>query len=409
MACQATAQETRGTIFGRVLDSSEAAVPGARVTAIQLETNIRVEAVTNVEGNYVLPYLNQGRYSLLVEKEGFSSVRRENIELRTQERLSFDFTLKPGQVAETVTVTAQSPLIQTASADFGQVISTNFINRLPVVGTNPLGLADMAPGVVPANPDSNVSDHGTSRIAINGSYGPGGVAGTGNQMTIDGAPAEVPRMSGVSYMIPMHEMVSEIKVVTAMFDASLGRTNGGSILVATRSGTNEYHGSAYYHIRDERFNANSWTNNYFGRPRGQTNYWMMGGTFGGPIRQNRTFFMLGIEKVRDLGTQNYRLRVPTERERQGDFSQTLNNQLQPIQLYDPLTTVMDDRGNFVSRQLFPGGQIPPARINPVGAAAAGLHPTPNYTVFPNQLSQVNYLDSTPLVTRSSSGRLASIT
>ena len=393
-ACQAMAQEMRGTIFGRVLDSSGAAIPGARVTAIQMETNIRVEAVTNMEGNYVLPYLNQGRYSLVVAKEGFASIRRENIELRTQERLSIDITLNPGQLTETVTVTAQSPLVQTASADFGQVISTSFINRLPVVGTNPLGLADMAPGVVPANPDASMSDHGASRIAINGSLGPGGTAGTGNQLTIDGAPADVPRQAGVSYVIPMHEMVSEIKVVTAMFDASLGRTNGGSILVATRSGTNEYHGSAYYHFRDERFNANSWTNNYFGRPKGQINYWLAGGTLGGPIRRNRSFVMLGIEKVRDLGSPNYRLRVPTARERRGDFSETLDNQLRPLQLYDPLTTVLDSRGNFVSRQPFPGGLLPPDRINPVGEAVAKLNPEPNYTVFPNQLGQVNYLTAT---------------
>jgi len=247
LVCQAAAQETRGTIFGRILDSSGAAVPEARITAIQQETNIRVEAVSNIEGNYVLPYLNPGRYTLVVEKEGFAAVRRENIVLRTQERLSFDFTLSPGKLAETVTVTAESPMIQTATADFGQVVTTTFINRLPVVGTNPLGLADMAPGVVPQSPDGGMATYTTSYISINGSFGPGGQSGSGNQMTIDGAPAEVPRMSGVSYVIPMHEMVSEIKIVTAMFDASLGRTNGGSILIATRSGTNEYHGSAYYH------------------------------------------------------------------------------------------------------------------------------------------------------------------
>jgi hypothetical protein len=393
LVCQAAAQETRGTIFGRILDSSGAAVPEARITAIQQETNIRIEAVSNIEGNYVLPYLNPGRYTLVVEKEGFAAVRRENIVLRTQERLSFDFTLSPGKLAESVTVTAESPMIQTATADFGQVVTTTFINRLPVVGTNPLGLADMAPGVVPQNPDGGMATYTTSYISINGSFGPGGQSGSGNQMTIDGAPAEVPRMSGVSYVIPMHEMVSEIKIVTAMFDASLGRTNGGSILIATRSGTNEYHGSAYYHFRDERFNANSWTNNYYGRPRGQLNYWLAGGTFGGPIRRDRSFFMLGTEKVRNVTTVNYQLRVPTEPERRGDFSQTLNSYLQPIQLYDPLTTVMDARGNFVSRQPFPGGRIPPDRINPVGAAVAGNHPQPNYTLFPNQLSQVNYLTS----------------
>lgn len=387
------AQEMRGTIFGRIVDSSGAAVPEARVVAVEQSTNIRIEAVTNLEGNYVLPYLTPGRYTLVVEKEGFATVRRENIVLRTQERLSFDFTLSPGRVAETVTVTAESPMIQTASADFGQVVTTSFIERLPVVGTNPLGLADMAPGVVPENPDGNVMTFTASYISINGSAGPGGRSGTGNQITIDGAPAEVPRLSGVSYVVPMHEMISEIKIVTALFDASLGRTNGGSILVATRSGTNAYHGSAYYHFRDERFNANSWTNNYYGQPRGQLNYWLAGGTVGGPIRRDRTFFTAGVEKVRDLGLANFRLRVPTELERRGDFSQTLNSLSQPILLYDPLTTVMDARGNFVSREPFPGARIPAHRINPVGAAVVAVHPPPNYTEFPNQLTRINFLTS----------------
>ncbi len=389
----AFSQETRGTIFGRVLDSSGAAVPGSRVQAVHQGTNLTTEAVTNAEGNYVLPYLIPGSYNLAAQKEGFARAVRENIILQTGERLMVEFTLQPGRLTESITITAESPMVQTASADFGQVVNPTFMMRLPAVGINPIGLADMAPGVLPQNPDGNTITYTTSYVAINGSFGPGRESGTGNQIAIDGAPAEVPRMSGVSYVIPMAEMISELKVVTAILDASLGRTNGGSIMVTTKSGTNEYHGSAYYHIRDERFNANSWTNNYYGRPRGQLNYWLAGGTIGGPIRRDRTFFMVGLEKVRNVGTVNYQLRVPTALERRGDFSQTLNSRSQPLLLYDPLTTVMDSRGNFVSRQLFPNAQIPPSRINEVGAAVASVHPEPNYTVFPNLLTQVNYLTS----------------
>ena len=386
-AATVSAQEIRGSLLGRIIDPSGASIPGAKVIIVNQATNLVVEVMTNIEGNYVAAFLAPGEYTLSVEKQGFNKATRGDVIVRTQDRLTFDFTLQPGSVTESITVTAASPMIQTSSADFGQVVNNTFMNRLPVVGVNPINLADMAPGVVPTTPDGNVMNYTTSRVQINGS------TGMGNQMTIDGAPSEVPRMSGVSYFIPMAEMVAELKVVTAMFDAAQGRTNGGSILVTTKGGTNRYHGSAYYHIRDERFNANSWSNNYFGQRRGQQNYWLAGGTINGPVLKDKTFFSLGLEKERNIGNVNYQFRVPTALERQGDFSQTLNSRSQALQLYDPLTTVLDARGNFVSRTPIPGARIPSGRINAVGGALANVLPTPNYLGFPNQLSQVNYLTS----------------
>ncbi len=394
LASLASAQEIRATIYGRVIDESGSSVPAAKVRIVNRATNVGTEVATNLEGNYVVAFLTPGEYSVSVEKQGFSRAVRDSILLQTLERLGVDFTLKPGSVTESVTVVAESPMIQTASAEFGQVVNSRFVTRLPGVGANPLGLADTAPGVIPNNPDGNLTTYTTSWVQFNGSTAQGNQQpGTGNQMTIDGAPAEVPRMSGVSYVIPMAEMLGEMKVVTAMFDAAQGRTNGGAILITTKSGANQFHGSAYYHFRDERFNANSWSNKYVRRARGQQNYWMMGGTLNGPIRKDQTFFSVGMEKERNLGTSNYNFRVPTALERQGDFSQTLNSLSQPLTLYDPLTTVMDARGNFVSREPFPGARLPAARVNPVGSALVNQYPDPNYLVFPNLLTQVNYLTS----------------
>ncbi|MGE5482858.1 MAG: carboxypeptidase regulatory-like domain-containing protein [Bacteroidota bacterium] len=379
----ALAQDIRGTLQGRVTDPSGASVPGAKVVVTNQATNVAIEAVTNLEGNYVIAFLTPGVYSLRVEREGFNKLTRPNVTLQTQERLTIDFTLTPGSLTETVTVMAEPPMLQTASADFGQVMDTRFLNRLPVVGMNPLAVADMAPGVVPITV-SSITDFNSSYVRINGS------SGTGNQMTVDGAPADVPRMSGVSYVFPMAQMVEELKIVTAVFDAAQGRTNGGSILVATKTGTNQLHGSAYYNFRDERFNANSWTNKYFGTPRGQENFWIAGATANGPVIKNRTFFSAGIEKQRNIRSQNWNWRVPTELERKGDFSQTLSPSGQPLRLYDPLTTVMSPSGTFVSREVFPNAMIPSSRINEVGAAVASQYPKPNFFGNPNQLGVVNY-------------------
>jgi len=382
-------QEIRGTILGQVTDQSGAAVPGAKVTIINRDTNVPVELTTNTEGRYVAPFLDPGNYVVAVEKEGFSKVVREKVVLQTQDRLTLDFVLKPGALSESITVTAESPLLQTASADFGQVVSNTFVNRLPVVGSTPLGLADMPPGVVPMYPDNTVTSYQSSYVQINGSPGPG------NQIAVDGAPVDLPRQQGTTHIIPMAEMVEELKVVTALFDAAHGRTKGGSMFLSTKGGTNSYRGSLYYHIRDERFNANSWTNNYRGVRRPTVNYYTTGAIFGGPIRRDRTFFNAGVEYMKNAATANFSFRVPTALERKGDFSQSLNGLLQPVQLYDPLTTVLDSGGRFVSRQPFPNGQIPPSRLNPTGEAIANVFPLPNYFERPNQLSQINHLASTP--------------
>jgi hypothetical protein len=380
----AFAQESRGTLTGSITDPTGAAVPGAKVTVVNGSTNISNSYTTNGEGRYVAPFLPPGTYQMRIEKQGFSTQVRDGILLQTQDRLTVDFTLQLGGVSETVKVTADSPILQTTSADFGQVVSNAFVNRLPVVGLSPLSLADMAPGVVPTSPDSNTGSIAAAVIQINGS------AGNGNQIAVDGAPVEVPRQAGTSFIIPMAEMVEELKVVTTLFDAAQGRTTGGSMFVSTRSGGNQFRGSAYYHIRDERFNANSWTNNYFGNPRGQVNFVTMGGIIGGPIRKNRTFFNIGWEYQNNRRLGTFQFRVPTALERAGNFSQSLSPQGPVVQIFDPLSTIIDSAGRFVSRTPYPNATIPPAQINPTGAAIAAVYPLPNFLDRPNQLSQINH-------------------
>ena len=164
-----------------------------------------------------------------------------------------------------------------------------------------------------------------NEIAVNGGNG----TQKGNDVTIDGSPALAPRQSGLAVGVPMTDAVQEFKIVTTMFDASLGRSNGGALSITTKSGTNEYHGTAFYYTQNEALNANAWENNRVGIPHPMVDMYSFGGTVGGPVRvpkydgRNRTFFFFGYEKDRNGNHAVGLAYVPTAAMRQGDFSKTL--------------------------------------------------------------------------------------
>ena len=205
-----------------------------------------------------------------------------------------------------------------------------------------------------------------------------------------------PRQSGLAVGIPMTDAVQEFKIVTTMFDASLGRSNGGAISITTKSGTNEYHGSAFYYTQNEALNANAWENNRVGIPHPLVDMYSIGGTIGGPVRlpkydgRNRTFFFFGYEKDRNGNHAIGRAYVPTAAMRQGDFSKTLASRGAPLVLYDPLTTVVNAAGTFQSRMVFPNAIIPSQRLNPIGVAVLGKLPAPNIDLDRTQINTPNW-------------------
>jgi hypothetical protein len=210
----------------------------------------------------------------------------------------------------------------------------------------------------------------------------------------------------------MADAVQEFKVNTTMFDASLGRSNGGSIAVTTRGGTNSFHGSAYTYFRNRVLDANSWTNNRLGLPKPSTKFNMEGGVIGGPVilpkynGRDRTFFFVGFERVESVRAFIRQGRVPTELERIGDFSQTLAPNGQPLKIYNPFSTVLDSSGRFVSRAEFPGAKIPQNLLNPVGAAVMAQYPSPNIA-GPAQIGRENWggSGSLPLLTKNFQARV----
>ena len=240
-ACAASfAQDARGRLSGRVTDASGAAVPGAAVAAVKSDTGVRLETRTSPEGAYELPLLPPGDYTVEVQATGFKRYARDAFAVRAGERLTLDIPLEVGQVSESVTVSGQAALIETGTATVGRVVDRRSLVELPLPGGNSFSLARLSAGVVnlgaPNHPSLGPAVEVLSNIAVNG------VRPGNTEFTIDGAPS----MWGTnaSYAPPA-EMVAEFKVQTATYDASVGRSPGGSVNVALRSGTNALHGSFY--------------------------------------------------------------------------------------------------------------------------------------------------------------------
>jgi hypothetical protein len=380
-------QEFRGTILGRVSDPSGAIVAGALVQVVSDETRVRVEARTNQEGNYNVPFLLPGQYTVTVTADGFRPIVRQGITVQVNDRVELDFMLEIGATTEAITVSEQSPLLQTASPDLGQVVDRHLLDRLPLSGRNAVNLIDLAPGVMGGGGD--YTSNAQNDITING--GSGGERG--NEMTVDGIPNVNPRQNGLFVTVPAADAVQEFKVNTTMFDAANGRSNAGSLSFSTRAGTNQFHGSVHDFYRNRALNANSWANNRSGLPKPPVSYNQWGGTVGGPVRlpkydgRNKTFFFFYFEKTTNKQPDTRYARVPTELERQGDFSQTLAPAGAPVQIYDPFSTVVN--GSTVTRTAFAGARIPAARINPVGAAVLAQYPMSNLAV-PARIGLLNW-------------------
>ena len=387
------AQEFRGAILGRITDPSGAVVPGAVVTVTNEETNVAIETQSNRDGNYNVPFLLSGRYKVSAAAPGFRTTVQPGVIVQVNDRIALNLTLQLGAISESVVVTAESPQLQTASADLGQVVDRGFLDRLPTAGRTVLAFADMAPGVNASGGGfAGVMSNDQSAITINGGNG----TARGSDITVDGVPALAPRQSGLAVGIPMSDSVQEVKVTTTMFDASLGRSNAGALAVTTRSGTNEYHGSGYYFIEKEALDANSWTNNRVRIPKQPIHRYAAGLTIGGPVRlpkydgRNRTFFFFGFEQVINGRSAPALARVPTAAERQGDFSQTLAPSGVPLAVYNPFSTVTNASGGFVSRMPFSNARIPASLLNPIGVAVLNPLPSPNLPSVPTQIALENW-------------------
>ncbi len=389
-AAAAVAQDPRGSITGRILDSSGGRLPGATVTVTNLDTAVKTPTVSNAEGLYAVLFLTPGRYAVSVEMSGFKKSVRDGLEVRIGDRLSVDLTLEIGRLEETVSVTAEAPLLDLSSGSAGQVIDAKRISLMPLSDGNPFALARLVPGVAYTG-DLKFSrpfdNGGTSSINADGSTG-------GNEFSLDGSP-NMANGRRVAF-VPPAGAVQEFKVSTASFDASDGHTAGALVNVTLKSGTNHLKGESYYYARRDKFESTDFFIKKAGQAKPKVTYDRPGGFVGGPVRvpgvyngTNRTFFFGAVEWLYDEFPEPAPRTVPSVAMRNGDFSELLARSV-PVLIYDPLTAVRS--GARVVRTPFAGNIIPTSRLSPIGQQILKYYPVPNQA---GDQGTNNYFSSNP--------------
>lgn len=389
-AAATAAQEYRGTIEGRVVDESGGALPGATVVATHLDTGIPATTVSNSEGVYQLPLLRPGFYKIAFELQGFNRVERNRVEVRVDDRVVVDATLKVGGVRETVTVRAETPLLEAGSGSTGQVIDSTRLELMPLSDGNPFTLIRMASGIETFGDLRYFRPFDNNAVAEFSSAG----SPTANAYTIDGAPNNVHRQGnadGRMGFTPPAGAVEEFKVQTSSFDAQQGRSAGATVNVAMKGGTNTYRGDSYFYYRDESMAENEYFLRLRGQPEPPLDYTRRGFNLGGPVRvgtlydgRRRTFFFTAWEWLDDKFPDASQRTVPTVKMRQGDFSELLS---QGIVIYDPATARQD--GTRIRRDPFPGNVIPANRLSPIALEILKYFPLPNQAG--NALGEDNYI------------------
>lgn len=356
-----SAQSYQGGVRGAVRDST-GIIPGAAVTLTNSGTNQARQTATNERGQYVLANVPPGVYALSVHVDGFRPYEQSGIELRVQDFHVIDIRLEIGNIEETVVVTGETPLIDTASASLGSSLEAAEMIVLPTPARNPYYLAITTPNVVPSgNPQYQRMQDQNSSSALSIGGGPR----RGNNYTLDGVP--ITDINNRAVIIPSMESLEEVKVQVSTYDAEMGRTGGGVFNTVHRRGSNVWSGSALIQNRPNWGQGQLYFEKEAGAPKEDSYYWLWGGSFGGAIVPDKTFFWASTEGYRTSVTRNQIITLPTTAMAGGDFSQFDRT------IYDPLTTRADPNnpGGFV-RDPFPGNVIPSDRIDPVGLSIASF-------------------------------------
>src|SRR3954447_9846758 len=366
-------QETRGTILGRVTDPTGAGIPNADVKIVNQAMGTTVALTSNAEGIYSAPLLLPGMYKITASARGFKTFVREGVQLQVADRLEVNAPLEVGGAEQTVTVSGTPELMNTETASVGNVVTSQQIQDLPLAYGNPFSLIGVASGAsFTGNPKLNRPFEPTHIVG----FAMDGTRGNRSDVTLDGAPATATANANevIASYVPITDMLTEFRVQTATFDAAVGNTEGGVTNLMIKSGTNDFHGTAYYSITRKSLWANDFFNNSLGRERGDYRFNRPGFTIGGPVwipklynGKNKTFFQFGYEDIHDSRPRFDATtpQVPTPAMKNGDFSSLLALGPQ-YQIYNPYTRRLVN-GRYVE-DAFPNNIIPSTLWNPVGKA-----------------------------------------
>lgn len=380
LAVPARGQESRGTVTGRITDSSGAAIPEAGVQLTNTATSVTLSAKSNAEGNYTILFVVPGVYRLAVEIAGFKRYERVDVPVRVNDVLTLDVALEVGDVSQSLEVREEVPLLESGNASIGQVIDQRRVLELPVQAGNAFELMLLTPGVVNTTNlrlRKAAATNATSQVATSGS------PQYSNEFTIDGIPntfanGDQPRVA----FSPPQSAVAEFKVATTGFETYLGRTMGSVINVNTVGGTNEYRGEAHYWFANSALDAPNFFQNRSGQKKQVYQDNRYGASLGGPVRipglyngKGKTFFFYTYE-ANSWGVPRTAVgSIPSRAQQDGDLSQLLA--LGPAyQVYDPLTTAEVSPGRF-GRQPLAGNRIPASRIHPISRNISRFWPEPN--------------------------------
>jgi hypothetical protein len=377
-----SAQEFRGTISGAVTDATGAMVAGARITVTEINTGTKIQTQSDNSGHYNAPFLLPGDYEVSAQVEGFKASTRKGIHLGAGETPVIDFSLEVGDTTTVVEVSADAPLLNNENASVGQAITTKEVEDLPSNGGTPMMVLSLGMGVLATSQPSQVLPFASGGGA---SWSISGSPSQTNELLVDGVPNTT--WDGRMAYSPQQDAVQEVRVKAFDTDAAYGHTGAGTANVVLKSGTNSLHGTVYEKNQPSNLVANNFFNNKTGLPVQVTHFNQYGLTAGGPVvvpkvfdGRNKVFWFFGFEGVRDSSPSTTFLTVPTDAERQGDFSKllTLKSPLSPTVLYDPYSGVLN--GSTITRTAYPNNKIPASQLNPIALKYLNFFPRPNITV-----------------------------
>jgi Carboxypeptidase regulatory-like domain/TonB-dependent Receptor Plug Domain len=380
----ALAQDT-SSLSGTVTDTSGAVVAGANVTVQNTATRTETRGTTNDGGNFTITNLVPGSYTLRVEAAGFQTTSLSGVQIDPNIGRRVDVTMKVGETSTSVTVEANANTVQTESGSVGQLISQEQVKNIQLNGRNPLYLAQMEPGVVRSNSMAALGFGLDNGINVNGARSQESL------MTFDGAPMVRTRSNGTSVGVADVDSTSQVQVLTTSYPAEYGRTSGGQIRMIPRSGTSDFHGSAFEYFRNNVLNANTWQRNNANLGRLAFRYNQFGWNFNGPVfipghfntDHKKLFFLAGQEwlQYNHDDTTSATLKVPTPLMRTGNFSELLGTNIfysKPVQIVNPTTGVP-----------YPNNIIPSAQLSPNGIGLLNAYPAPNLSGNPTS----NWIDT----------------
>ncbi len=374
LAANVSAQTFTSTLTGVVSDQAGAVIPGAELTLTNTATGETRSLKANSEGRFTFTQLHPSSYTLRVAQTGFREYLRSGIQLLANQTVEANVSMTAGIASETIEVSAGGQVIDTQTANQSVTLDTREVRELPVVARNPFALFHTQAGAVAPRTgvSGSTTDQNHNRFSINGGRD------ESVRILIDGIPVVAGDWGGL-IASPGVDAVSEFQINRNVYDAQYGRTAGAVINLTTKSGTTEFHGTAFEYLRNDNLDANSFFNNRANVGKSEFKRNQFGGTIGGPIWKSRKVFgFFGFEALREASPTTRISTLPTERERNGDFSQTFNANGTRAIIYDPRTTKPDPNnpGKFI-REPFLNNQIPASQLDPVAVNALKLLPPTN--------------------------------